>query len=285
MADVPPTTVVAARPTARPTAPANEPPVGPGRGSARDTAARASHSRRGRHSGGCAHHHPAASALAAPVAQPGGQEGRPHAHARWRPPPGLRPEQLRAQQVASLLGQGEAALAAGQFDQAIGHFDEVLRLEAGNDKATADRASAVSLRDASRKKFVAGRTVVKTEKASGGGLAGFEGAEVQRTPDFSGRIEFEMSPASGLRTGDAWTLKFYLVNDGKKGIKIGGITATTNVNGTGAGGPVASSHPRGGAPAARAAGPAHGLLARGHHHLEPPTSSSPPTRATASRTP
>jgi tetratricopeptide (TPR) repeat protein len=155
-------------------------------------------------------------------------------------PAGPSPEQLRAQQVASLLGAADAALASGQFDQAIGHFDEVLRLDPGNGKATADRASAVSLRDASRKRFVAGRTVVKTEKASGG-LAGFEGAEVQRTPDFSGRIEFEMSPASGLKPGDAWTLKFYLVNDGKKAIKIGGVTATTNVNGTGAGGPVAAA--------------------------------------------
>jgi hypothetical protein len=155
-------------------------------------------------------------------------------------PAGPSPEQQRAQQVAALLGQADAALASGQYDQAIGHFDEVLRLDPGNGKATAERASSVALRDASRKKFVAGRTVVKTEKASGG-LAGFEGAEVQRTPDFSGRIEFEMSPASGLKTGDAWTMKFYLVNDGKKPIKIGGITATTNVNGTGAGGPVAAS--------------------------------------------
>jgi hypothetical protein len=153
-------------------------------------------------------------------------------------PSGPSPEQLRAQQVASLLGQAEGALAGGQYDQAIGHLDEVLRLDPGNAKATADRASAVALRDASKKKFVAGRTIVKTEKASGR-LAGFEGADVQRTPDFSGRIEFEMSPASGLRNGDAWTLKFYLVNDGKKVIKVGGVTATTSVNGAGAGGPVA----------------------------------------------
>ena len=155
-------------------------------------------------------------------------------------PAGPSPEQLRAQQVASLLGQADGALAAGQYDQAIGHLDEVLRLDPGNGKATADRASAVSLREASKKKFVAGRTVVKTEKASGG-IAGFEGADVQRTPDFSGRIEFEMSPASGLRAGDAWTLKFYLVNDGKKAIKVGGLTATTAVNGAGSGGPAAAA--------------------------------------------
>jgi hypothetical protein len=147
---------------------------------------------------------------------------------------------VRAQQVATLMGQAEAALGGGQYDQAISHFDEVLRLEPGHAKATSDRASAVSLRDSARRKFVPGRTVVKTEKAAGG-LAGFEGADVQRQPDFSGRIEFEMSPASGLQPGDAWTLKYYLVNDGKKAIKVGGITANTVVNGAGSGGPVTSS--------------------------------------------
>ena len=155
-------------------------------------------------------------------------------------PAGPSPEQLRAQQVATLMGQAEGALGAGQYDQAVAHLDEVLRLEPGHAKAASDRASALALRDASRKKFVAGRTVVKTEKAAGG-LAGFEGAEVQRQPDFSGRIEFEMSPASGLRPGDAWTLKYYLVNDGKKAIKVSGVTANTVVNGAGSGGAVASS--------------------------------------------
>jgi hypothetical protein len=156
-------------------------------------------------------------------------------------PAGPSPEQLRAQQVANLLGQADSALAAGQYDQAIGHLDDVLRLDPGNAKATADRASAVSRRDAAKKKFVPGRTVVRTEKASGGGLAGFEGAEVQRTPDFSGRIEFEMSPSSGLKPGDPWTLRFYLVNDGRKNIKVGGVTANTLVNGEGAGGPITPS--------------------------------------------
>jgi outer membrane biosynthesis protein TonB len=154
-------------------------------------------------------------------------------------PAGPSPEQLRAQQVAGLLGQAESALAAAQYDQAIGHLDEVLRLDPENSRATGERATAVSLRDAGRKTFVAGRTVVKTDKAAGGGLAGFEGAAVQKTPDFSGRIEFEMSPASGLKPGDAWTLKVYLVNDGKKAIKVGGVTASTVLNGAGAGGPVA----------------------------------------------
>jgi len=151
-------------------------------------------------------------------------------------------EAQRAQQVATLLGQAEAALGAHQYDQAIGHFDEVLRLDAQNAKALADKATAVSLRAAAQKKFVPGRTVVKTEKASGG-LAGFDSGDVavQKAPDFLGRIEFEMSPASGIKPGDPYTLKFFLVNDGKKAIRIQGISLNTVVNGTGAGSPVSAA--------------------------------------------
>ena len=130
-------------------------------------------------------------------------------------------------------------MGAHQYDAAIGHFDEVLKLDPGNAKATADRATAVSLRDASRKKFVPGRTVVKTEKAQDS-LAGFDGAAVQKAPDFLGRIEFDMSPASGLKPGDAYSLKFFLVNEGKKSIRVSGLTATTTVNGTGTGAPLPS---------------------------------------------
>ena len=141
---------------------------------------------------------PTPSPLATPT--PAAKKGAP-TPAPAATPAGPSPEQLRAQQVAGLLGQAEAAVAAGQLDQAIGHLDEVLRLDPGNAQATADRASAVSRRAAASKRFVAGRTVVKGEKAAGG-LSGFEGAAVQKTPDFSGRIEFEMSPSSGIQPGD-----------------------------------------------------------------------------------
>jgi hypothetical protein len=141
---------------------------------------------------------------------------------------------LRAAQVATLLGQADASLAARQYDAAIGHFDEVLRLEPSNGKATADRASALALRDVARKKFVPGRTVVKTEKASGG-LAGFDTGDValQKSPDFLGRIDLEISPASGIKPGDGYSLKIILVNEGKKAIRIQGLSVNMVVNGSG----------------------------------------------------
>jgi hypothetical protein len=151
-------------------------------------------------------------------------------------PTGPSPEQVRAQQVAGLLTQAEGAMGARQFDQAIGFYDEALKLEPGNAKASAERQSAVASRDAGRRRFVAGRTIVTTEKAAGGGISGFEGAAVQKAPDFQGRIEFDMSPNSGLKAGDPWTLKIFVVNEGKKPIRITDLTATAVVNGERSGG-------------------------------------------------
>ncbi len=151
-------------------------------------------------------------------------------------------EVVRSQQVAGLMTQAEAALSARQYDTAIDRFDEVLRLDPQNAKAIGDRVSAVSLRDAAKKRFVPGRTVVNTAKASGG-IAGFDSGDVavQKAPDFLGRIEFEMSPASGIKAGDPYTLKFFLVNEGKKGIRIQGVMVSTMINGSGAGTPLTSS--------------------------------------------
>ena len=190
---------------------------------------------------------PAPKASVAPAVSPSPSPSPSPKKGSPTPPPvttaaGPSAEALRAQQVASLLGQAETALAARQYDQAIGHFDEVLRIDAQNAKALADKATAVSLRAAALKKFVPGRTAVKTEKASGG-LAGFDSGDVavQKAPDFLGRIEFEMSPASGIKPGDPYTLRFFLVNDGKKAIRIQGITLSTVVNGTGSGTPVSAA--------------------------------------------
>ena len=159
------------------------------------------------------------------------------------PPPastGPSPEQARAQQVAGLLGQAEAALGARQYDAALGHADSALRLEPGNAKATSLRAEAAQKRDQARRRFVPGRTVVDSEKTrkdkASGGLVGFDADE--KAPDFTGKIEFEMSPAGAVETGDAWTLKVFVTNQGKKPIKVQGVTLAATVNGASAATPV-----------------------------------------------
>jgi hypothetical protein len=143
--------------------------------------------------------------------------------------------------VQGLLAQANTAIGARQYDAAVGHLDEALRLDPGNAQARSARANAVARRDMAKRRFVSGRTRVQTEKADAGGLAGFDtgGADLRKAPDFQGRIDFEMSPPSGVEAGDAWTLQIFVVNEGKKPIRVQGVTVTTKLNGSGAGAPVA----------------------------------------------
>jgi hypothetical protein len=141
--------------------------------------------------------------------------------------------------VQQLLGQAEAAVGARQYDAAVSSLDGVLRLEPDNARATSLRADAVRRRDLAKRRFVAGRTVVQTEKTQkADALTGFDtgDADLRKAPDFLGRIEFEMSPVSGIEPGDAWTLRVYVVNEGKKPIRVQGVTLGTSVNGASSGG-------------------------------------------------
>jgi hypothetical protein len=175
---------------------------------------------------------PSAAATAAP---PPIRPTPAHMAATPAPPD---PAAQRAAQVANLLLQAEGAATAQNHEQAASLFDEALKLDPGNPRATSGRQAALAARDAARRSFVAGRTVVRTEKAAGGGLAGFDssGVNVQKAPDFQGRIEFAMSPAR-IRSGEPYSLRTFVVNEGKKPIKISGLTVTTSVNGNKAGGP------------------------------------------------
>ncbi len=160
------------------------------------------------------------------------------ASARPTPPPPTTPAgPSPAAQAQPLVERAQAALAARQYEGAIGQADAALKLDPGNTRATAVRADAVKRRDLARRRFVSGQTVVQTEKASNADFSGFDtgGADLRKAPDFQGRIEFEMSPATGLDTGTAWRLRIYVVNDGKKSIRVRGLTATTTVNGAASG--------------------------------------------------
>jgi hypothetical protein len=162
-------------------------------------------------------------------------------------PAGPSADQLRAQQTAAqaqgLVSQAEAAFAARQYDAALGHLDGALRLDPGNARATSLRADVAARRDLARRRFVAGRTAIDSEKTrkekARGGLVGFDSDE--KAPDFSGRIEFEMTPAQGLEANDAWTLKVFVVNLGGKAIRVQGVTLGASINGSSAAAPVTPS--------------------------------------------
>jgi hypothetical protein len=190
--------------------------------------------------------------LATPAATPTPRPTPTPAAVRATPPPTAAPAQpsaeaLRVQQIGTqvqaLLGQAESAMASRQYDAAVGHLDEALRLDPGNAQAREARTAAVARRDLARRRFTSGQTVVQTQKAGGeGSLAGFDtgDADLRKAPDFQGRIQFEMTPASGLEAGQPWTLKVYVVNDGKKPIRVQGVTVATTVNGSGSGQPMTS---------------------------------------------
>jgi hypothetical protein len=161
------------------------------------------------------------------------------------PPPQPSPQERQAQQtaerVASLLAQAEAALASQDYDAAIRQADDALRLDAASTRAQDLRTRAAALQARAARRFVASRTRVQTARdKDAGGLAGFEtgDTDVREAPDFQGRIEFEMTPPTGLQGGDPWTLRIFVVNGGDKPIRIQGVDAVTQVNGAGSGGAI-----------------------------------------------
>lgn len=92
---------------------------------------------------------------------------------------------------------------------------------------------------ASRRSFVFDRTAAESNKRAAGGLAGFDTSTVdlKRAPDVAGRIDFEVSPPH-VKTGDRYTVKAYLINDGPKPIRIKEMFVATTLNGALSAGPV-----------------------------------------------
>jgi hypothetical protein len=169
---------------------------------------------------------------------------KPTAAAKATPPPGPSAEALRAQQLASqvndLVGQADGALSAHKYEAAVALYDEALKLDPQNSRAATGKTTAMAGAAVLKRSFVPGRTTVQSGKAGKGNLSGFESEDVSvaKAPDYSGRIEFEASPAH-VKPGDAYAVKVFLVNDGKKSFKIGNVTISTFVNGSrSSGGPV-----------------------------------------------
>jgi hypothetical protein len=137
-----------------------------------------------------------------------------------------------AAQAAPFVTKADAAVNARNYDEAIGLYDEALKLDPQNAKAAAGKKGALAWKEAGRHTFTAGRTTVQTGKEKGG-LAGFDTSGVNvkgQTADFAGRLELVMEPAV-VRPGDGYGVKIYVVNEGKKNLKPSGISYTTSVNG------------------------------------------------------
>ena len=134
--------------------------------------------------------------------------------------------------AAGLVGRAEAARSAGDLDGAAELFDQALRTDPGNAAATSGKAVVTAARAAARKAFTPGRTVVQTQSAKSD-MAGFDTADVsvKKAPDFSGRIEFAVNPPR-VKPGDNYAVQIYLVNEGKKAIKVAGVSVTTSLNGS-----------------------------------------------------
>jgi len=164
----------------------------------------------------------------------------------------------RAREAEASFGKSEFASATQGFLEARDAFDRARRTAATRSVAAArPQPAAQPKRDeaqppaagASRaaepatppaaapvalpRPLVAGRTTVESARTGGSGLAGFESEDVsvRKTPDFLGRIEFEVSPAA-VKAGDAYAIRIALVNDGRKDIEVRGVKVTTTVNGT-----------------------------------------------------
>ena len=70
--------------------------------------------------------------------------------------------------------------------------------------------------------FVTGKSVVGSARA-GGGLTGFDGADVKtkKMPDLVGRLEFEVEPMAP-RGRRPFLVRIYLTNEGKKAVRLRG---------------------------------------------------------------
>jgi serine/threonine protein kinase len=78
--------------------------------------------------------------------------------------------------------------------------------------------------------FSADVTTVATPSA--GGLAGFDGSDVssRRPPQFAGRLEFEVLPPE-VRPGEPFVVRIHLRNDGRRAVKVRGVSLAAVVDG------------------------------------------------------
>ncbi|MBI3932292.1 MAG: hypothetical protein HY317_02660 [Acidobacteria bacterium] len=166
-----------------------------------------------------------------PPASPAPRRTKP---AAAKPTPALPPPP----QTAALLAQAQSALADQRYDAAVALFDEILKADPQDQAARHGRAVAQATGAALKRTFVAGVTSAESAKGNPAKVKGFDSGEVQvkRAAEVSGRIEFDVNPTR-VKAGDSFSVKVFLLNTGKKDIKINALNVTRVVNGKRSGGP------------------------------------------------
>jgi hypothetical protein len=137
--------------------------------------------------------------------------------------------------VPGLLAQGEQALAARRYDEAIGRFGDVLKVEPQNAEALNGRLRAMGERASVGRYFLTAVTVSEG-KASGGGIPGFDGGQVVKS-QCECALTYEVTPPNPVQ-GQPYAVAVYLKNDSNKDIKPRSISVTVTVNGSSSARPV-----------------------------------------------
>jgi serine/threonine-protein kinase len=136
------------------------------------------------------------------------------------------PAQLRAEQVAGLLGRAEAAMSEDRHEAAVHHFEEVLVLEPQNSSATAGLEKARRLATIARKSLLPGESTSCEPGNPGKTRADFINMSA---PEFNAKIEFEPS-VTKPRPGQPYAIKINVRNDGLKPARIQGVSIVNRVN-------------------------------------------------------
>jgi hypothetical protein len=162
--------------------------------------------------------------------------------------------QAQASALNKALAQGDAALAAQDYDGAIAAYGKALEVDPSNQRAVQGRTGAITARAIAQAQaagarpagrlFVAARTTATSAETRAGNLPpGFESSpgvtvrQATQAADLPGRILFDVSPEP-VKPGDRYTVKIYFLNEGQAPIQIRDMVVGTKINNRGAQGPV-----------------------------------------------
>jgi serine/threonine-protein kinase len=151
-----------------------------------------------------------------------------------------------ARDAQEALQKGDFAEATRRFLEARDGFDRARRAakapaaqsrrtklasSSPEPDATIALPSAAPAPVAPPRAFVTGRTTVASARG-GGAIEGFETADVKtrRMPDLTGHLEFETEPAD-VKPGEALLIRLFVVNEGRKPMRVRGIALTQILNG------------------------------------------------------